>query len=171
MILYPKLYLSSVKEISIDLLEQYQLKGLILDVDNTLIDYDKNMPEGVKEWVEQLKRNNISLCIVSNTNHKEKVEKVAKELDIPYIYFAKKPCKGGLKKAKEILRLESRQIGVVGDQIMTDIIGANRSHMFPILVKPISEKDIWITKIKRPIEHIIIKDFEQKCKQRDELQR
>ena len=149
MILYPKLYLNSVQEISIELLKQYKLKGLILDVDNTLIDYNKNMPSGILNWSETLKKANISLCIVSNSNHKEKVEQVAKKLNIPYIYFAKKPCKSGLKKAKAILKLESEQIGLVGDQIMTDIIGANRMKMFPILVKPISEKDIWITKIKK----------------------
>lgn len=165
MILYPKLYLNSVKDISVELLQEYNLKGLILDVDNTLIDYDKNMPDGVESWTKTLKQAKIKLCIVSNTNHKEKVENVAKKLDIPYIYFAKKPCKSGLKKAKNILNLESNQIGVVGDQIMTDIIGANRCNMFPILVKPINEKDIWITKIKRAVENIIISKY-QKTKRR-----
>lgn len=161
MILYPKLYLNSVKEISLELLQKYNIKGLILDVDNTLIDYDKNMPQGVKEWANSLKQYGIKLCIVSNTNQKEKVENVAKKIDIPYIYFAKKPFKSGLNKAKKILELESNQIGVVGDQILTDIIGANRCKMFPILVKPINEKDIWITKIKRPIENKIIKNYQK----------
>ncbi len=164
MILYPKLYLNSVKEISLEILKKNNLKGLILDVDNTLIDYEKNMPDGTKEWIEKLKQANISLCIVSNTNQKEKVEKVAKKLDIPYIYFAKKPCKSGFKKAQKILKLENEQIGVVGDQIMTDVIGANRSHMFSILVKPIDEKDIWITKIKRPLENKIIEKYQKKEK-------
>ncbi len=161
MILYPKLYLNSVTEISIETLEKYHLKGLILDVDNTLIDINRNMPEGIPEWIENLKKQGISLCIVSNTNHKDKVEEVAKKLEIPYIYFAKKPLKGGFKRAKAILKLENEQIGVVGDQIMTDIIGANRSNMFPILVKPIDEKDIWITKVKRPIENKIIKRYKR----------
>lgn len=164
MILYPKLYLNSVKEISLEVLNKYSLKGLILDVDNTLIDYDKKMPEGVKEWVEELKNSNISFCILSNTNQKQKVENIAKQLDIPYIYFAKKPLKSGFKKAKKILQLESNQIGVVGDQILTDVIGANRSKMFSILVKPIAEKDIWITKIKRPIENKIIKKYQENKK-------
>ncbi len=53
-------------------------------------------------------------------------------------------------------------VGVVGDQIMTDIIGARRSKMFPILVKPISEKDIWITKMKRPLEQKIINAYLKK---------
>lgn len=164
MTLYPKLYLNSVKEISLELLNQYNLKGLILDVDNTLITYDKNMPEGIQEWINQLKQANISLCIVSNSNNKEKVEKVAEKLDIPYIYFAKKPFKSGFIKAKKILNLNVEQIGVVGDQILTDVIGANRMGMFSILVKPIEEKDIWITRIKRPLENKIIKNYIQNKK-------
>lgn len=164
MTLYPKLYLNSVKEISLELLNQYNLKGLILDVDNTLITYNKNMPEGIQEWISQLKQANISLCIVSNSNNKEKVEKVAEKLDIPYIYFAKKPFKSGFIKAKKILNLNVEQIGVVGDQILTDVIGANRMGMFSILVKPIEEKDIWITRIKRPLENKIIKNYIQNKK-------
>ena len=53
---------------------------------------------------------------------------------------------------------------MVGDQILTDVIGANRSHMFPILVKPIDEKDIWITKIKRPLENKIINNYQKNIK-------
>lgn len=164
MLLYPKLYLKNVKEITIELLKTNNLKALILDVDNTLIDYEKNILEGAKQWATNLKENGIKLCIVSNSNHKEKVEKVAKTLEIPYIYFAKKPSKKGLKRAQNLLEVKSEEIGVVGDQILTDIIGANRCKMFPILVKPITEKDIFITKIKRPFEKIIIKKYEKKMK-------
>lgn len=161
MIIYPKLYLDSVKEISMSILKQYDIRGLILDVDNTLIDYDKNMPDGIKEWAKQLNQEGIKLCILSNSNHKEKVEKVANLLKIPYIYLAQKPFKKGFKKAKILLELDEKNIAVVGDQILTDIIGANRSKMFSILVKPINEKDIWITKIKRPIEGKIIKKYKK----------
>ena len=168
MILYPKLYLNNVKEITINILNKYNLKGLALDVDNTLIDYDKNLLEGAEKWAENLKSEGIKLCILSNSNHKNKVENVAKKLNIPYIYFAKKPLKKGFKKAKEMLNLEANQIGVVGDQILTDVIGANKSNMFSILVKPINEKDIFITKIKRPIEQIIINKYLKQAKKSEE---
>ncbi len=157
--LYPKLYLNNVKEINISTLKKYNLKGLILDIDNTLIDYNKNLLEGAEKWAENLKQQGIKLCILSNSNHKNKVENVANKLNIPYIYFAQKPLKKGFNKAKEILKLEPNEIGVVGDQILTDVVGANKSNMFPILVKPIDEKDIFITKIKRPIEQIIINKY------------
>jgi len=162
MILYPKLYLNSVTEISIETLEKYHLKGLILDVDNTLIDIDRNMPEGIPKWVENLKKQGIALCIVSNTNDKDKVEEVVKKLEIPYIYFAKKPLKSGLKKAAKIMNIEPTKIAVVGDQIFTDVLGANRMGMFSILVDPIEEKDIWITKLKRPIEEYIKKQYQKR---------
>ena len=162
MILYPKLYLNSVKEITLDLLNKHNLKGIILDVDNTLIDYHKNIPDGIEEWANNLKQARISLCIASNSNNKEKVEKVAKKLGIPYIYFSMKPLKSGFKKAKNILNLPNEQIAVVGDQILTDIIGANRMKMFSILVKPIAEKDIWITRLKRPLENKIIENYKKK---------
>ena len=90
MLLYPRLYLESVKQITIQMLEQNNIKGLILDVDNTLIDFDKNMPEGIKEWAYNMKENGIKLCIVSNSNHKEKVENTAKKIEVPYIFFPKK---------------------------------------------------------------------------------
>lgn len=157
--LYPKLYLNNVKEINISILKKYNLKGLILDIDNTLIDYNKNLLEGAEKWAENLKQQGIKLCILSNSNHKNKVENVANKLNIPYIYFAQKPLKKGFNKAKEILKLEPNEIGVVGDQILTDVVGANKSNMFPILVKPIDEKDIFITKIKRPVEQIIINKY------------
>ena len=154
--IYPKEYLNSVKEISIDLLEKNNIKGLILDVDNTLIDFDKKMPEGVENWTRNLKNVGIKFCILSNSNKIEKVGAVAEKLNMPFINFAKKPFKSGFKRAQKVLGLQEKQIAVVGDQIMTDVIGANRSKMFSILVKPIDEKDYMLTKIKRPLEKIII---------------
>lgn len=159
MLLYPKEYVNSVKEITIDFIKKYNLKGLILDVDNTLIDYYKKMPEGIIEWSELMKSYGIKLYILSNSNKKEKVETVAKNLNIEYINFAKKPLKTGFLKIRKVMNLESENIGVVGDQILTDVLGANRCKMFSILVKPINEKDIFITKFNRFFENIIIKKY------------
>lgn len=161
MILYPKLYIDNVKEITFEILQENGIKGLILDVDNTLIDYYKNMPDGVKNWCEDLKNKGIKFCIASNSNKKEKVKDVSKKLNIPYIYFAKKPLKMGLNKAKKIMNLEAKEVAVVGDQIFTDVLGANRCKMFSILVNPIEEKDILITIIKRPIENLIKSNYKK----------
>lgn len=159
MILYPKAYFEKITDISIEFLKVHKIEGLILDVDNTLIDYNKVMIDGLEKWVQEMKANDIKLFILSNSNKKNKIEKISKDLQIEYIYFAKKPLKMGFKKTKKILGLNNENIGVVGDQIFTDILGANRCKMFSILVKPINEKDILITKLKRPIEKHIIKKF------------
>ena len=160
-VLYPKEYFNSVKDISIDLLNKYNIKGLILDVDNTLINLDRKMPEGISEWAKNIKENGIKICILSNSNKIDKVGAVAKILNVPYIFFGKKPLKSGFLRAKDILKLDNENIAVVGDQIFTDIIGANRCNMFSILVKPIEEKDYLITRLKRPIERLIINKYKK----------
>lgn len=164
MIFYPKGYFKKVSEISIDYLKENKIKGLILDVDNTLIDYYKNISEETIRWANKLKQNEIKMYILSNSNKKEKVKEVAQKLELEYSYFGMKPLKRGFKKAKQILGLENSEIAVIGDQLFTDVIGANRMKMFSILVEPIEEKDILITLIKRPIENYIKKKYIENVK-------
>ena len=159
--LYPKEYLNSVKDITLDLLNKNNIKGLILDVDNTLINLDRKMPAGVADWAKKLKEKGIKICILSNSNKIDKIDQVAKIIDVPYIFFGKKPLKSGFLRAKDLLKLDNENIAVVGDQIFTDVLGANRCEMFSILVKPIQEKDYLLTRIKRPLEKYIIKRYEK----------
>ncbi len=159
MILYPNVYFKSITEVTYEYLIENNIKALILDVDNTLIDYERNLSYSVIKWVEELKNKNIKMYIVSNSNHQKKVKHVADKLKLDYIFFAMKPLKYGFKKAKKNLGLQSKQIAVIGDQIFTDVIGANRMKMHSILVEPIKEKDIWITRIKRPIENAIKRKY------------
>ncbi len=160
--LYPKLYLNNVKEITIDLLNKYKIKGLILDIDNTLIDFDEVLLSGCEEWCKTLNKQGIKMCILSNTNKLHKVKKIAEILNLEYLYFAHKPNKKGFKKAKNILNLEPQNIAVVGDQVFTDVYGGNRCNMFTILTKPIDTRDIWITRLKRPLEKIVLHRYLKK---------
>ena len=164
MLVYPKFYCDNVRAVTLEFLKKYNIKGIILEVDNTLIDYYRNFEDGTIEWVNNLKEAGIKFYIVSNSNKLEKVESVAKSLEVPFIHFAKKPFKTGFLKAKEKMGLNAENIAAIGDQIMTDVIGANRCKMFSILVKPIAEKDIFITRVKRPIENKIIKNYLKKIK-------
>ena len=159
--MYPKAYFNNIKDITIEFLQTHNIKGLLIDVDNTLIDYNKNILDGVKEWIDKMRDEGIKLCILSNTNNKLKVQNVSRYLDIPYIFFAMKPLKNGFKKGMKKLKLESKNIAVIGDQLLTDVLGANRSNMYSILVKPIAEKDILVTKIKRPLENFVIKRYRE----------
>lgn len=87
---------------------------------------------------------------------------VAETLNLPYFNLATKPFKRGFKKAINLLEEKEENIAAVGDQIFTDVIGANRCKLYSILVKPIAEKDLLVTKIKRPLENIIIKRYLRK---------
>lgn len=164
MILYPKAYFNNVREIKIEFLKENNIKALILDVDNTLIDYDKYLAKETIKWAENLKENGIKLYILSNSNKKQKVKEVAEKLGIKYKYFGIKPLKRGFKKIQKELQEEPKNIGVVGDQIFTDVIGGNRCKMFTILVEPIAEKDIWITVLKRPLENRIKRKYIERKK-------
>ena len=178
--IYPNLYYTKVEEITIQELIKNKIKLLILDVDNTLIDYYKNLSDSVINWSKEMKGQGIKLYILSNTNEGEtdgSVEseacsqrmfkiltegqkltttKVAQKLNIPYKHFAMKPLKRGFKKIEKETQIQAENIAVVGDQIFTDVLGGNRSGMFTILVEPIdNKKDYWYTAWKRPIENKI----------------
>ena len=73
-----------------------------------------------------------------------------------------KPFKRGFTRAVDILKIEEKNIAVIGDQIFTDVLGANRMKMYSILVDPIKEKDIFITVLKRPVENYIKKMYIRK---------
>lgn len=160
--LYPNKYFHKVEEITIEFLQKNKIKALILDIDNTLIDYNKKMSKDVEQWAKDLKGQGMKLYILSNTNHKEKVEKVANAIGVQYRNLAKKPLKSGFLKVQKELKEKSENIGVVGDQIFTDIIGGNRCKMFTILVDPIDEKDFWYTAWKRPLENRIKQKYNNK---------
>ena len=159
--IYPKAYLNNVQEITIQFLLENKIKALILDVDNTLIDYYKNLSKDVIDWAHRLQGQGIKMYILSNTNKKEKVETVANKLEIPYRLFARKPSKSGFLKIQKEINVEPENIGVVGDQIFTDVIGGNRCKMYTILVDPVTPKDYWYTAWKRPIENKIKQKFKK----------
>ena len=101
MILLPKLQVNKITDIKIKVLEEKNIKGLILDVDNTLIDLDKNPLDGIKEWINNVKENGIKICIASNSIKKKKVKKIANELNVPYVYFSVKPTKWRTQESKK----------------------------------------------------------------------
>lgn len=157
---YPDKEFNTVLDITPEFLKQHNIEVIFLDIDNTLIDYEQNVIEGLEQWTENLKKKNIKFCIVSNTNKIKKAEKISKMLSIPYINLAIKPFKIGFKKAKNILKTEdNKKIAVVGDQVMTDIFGANRCGMYSILVKPLQTKDIFVTRLNRILEKKILKHY------------
>lgn len=160
--LKPKAQFDKVTDITAKFLKKNKINAVILDVDNTLIDLDRKPLKDIEKWADSLKDEKIKICIASNSIKKEKVTKVAKKLDVPFIYFSTKPLKRGLKKAKKILKEENENIAEIGDQLFTDVLGANRMKMFSILTKPISGEKTKLGALKRKIEKTYLKKIEGK---------
>lgn len=154
--LKPVLKYRGVQYIDLKVLRELNVLGILLDVDNTLIDYKHNMTNEVKAWVDEAKNFGFKLMILSNSNNISKVKKVAEMLDLKYIKSAKKPLKGGFNCAAKILDIKPKNLAMVGDQLFTDVLGANLMEMISIYVDPIDKKEAWYTKWKRPIESFIL---------------
>jgi uncharacterized protein len=157
----PSLFIKKVQDIELGFLEGRNIKGLILDIDNTLVpSYIKEADDAVVEWIENVKKRGFKVCIVSNAS-KSRVIEFNKRLRLFAIHRATKPGTRSFKKAMKIMELGSKEIAVVGDQIFTDIYGGNRIGMYTILVKPIHEAESFFVKLKRYPERYILKKYKE----------
>ncbi len=157
--LKPNAAFDSIASIDYDFLKNNNIKGILLDIDNTLIDKSKVLEDKIINWIINAKNNGFLFYILTNTSNKDKVIKVAEALDIPFINFARKPSKKGFIKAAQLLNLPFKSIAMVGDQVFTDVIGANRVGMFSIYVKPINKNEYFYTAWKRPLERLVLKHY------------
>ena len=172
---FPDRYVNRITDLDSDFFTKEDIKGVIIDVDNTVIDVKKNLIDGLVEWRDELKAKGIDVVILSNTIDKIKVSKIADLLDVDYFTFGRKPNTGGFMKAKRHLELDVENIAVIGDQIFTDVLGANRAGMLSVLVNPLHEhNDYFITKWKRPLEEKVLtkylKHIEEKEKNPEKYQ-
>lgn len=132
-------------------------KVVFADLDNTLIAW--NHPKATQElinWLDRLNDFGIQVIVLSN-NNKDRVEKAVAHTGVTHIPSAFKPCKKGFEKAFSLVNQPKENIIMVGDQVITDIVGANRFKIDSVLVKPILASDAWNTKFNRLIEYNILK--------------
>ncbi len=136
-LLQPDLVLDgSILTMSPDLLAQYNLKGLILDVDDTLVPIRQaETNPDVARWMAQIKAV-ASVWLVSNNMNAHRISRIAHLLDVPYLTSAGKPSGRKLKLALAAMDLPVEQVAMVGDRLFTDIIAGNRVGLFTILVDP-----------------------------------
>ncbi len=159
MIFKPTYILKSVTEISADFMAEKNLKGLILDLDNTLTTHNNPHPaEKVTDWIDKMKSIGIKMMIVSN-NNSQRVTPFAKNLGLDFVANGKKPLSTGFNKAQEIMNIPFSEIAIVGDQIFTDILGANLKRVRTIYVHPIELESTFFFKIKRFLEKPFLKGF------------
>ena len=159
---YPRIKVDTIYDINIDELETNNIRGLILDIDNTLVGHGIiEADSNVLEWIEKVKKTGMKICIVSN-NTKDRVIKFTESLKIPAIHRASKPRKKAFIKAAKMMDLLPHEVAVIGDQIFTDILGGNRLGMITVLVNPVDFKEPFFIKIKRFFEKIVMIGFDKK---------
>ncbi len=155
-ILYPDFKYKNIEEIDFSSLKKMGIKGVILDIDNTLVEpHTPVADERTIKLVSFLKNEGFKVCIVSN-NIFERAKKFADSIPVDFICDGNKPAKKPFYLALEKLRLKPFEVAVVGDQIFTDIWGANRWGFISVLVKPVCEKEGKFVKLKRIFERMIV---------------
>lgn len=160
--LYPDLFLNEVYELDTNILKEKAIRGIILDMDNTLVAWgSSSIHPRILNWVKGLKEEGFRLFIVSNSTP-FKGEKLARELDIPALWHAIKPRKKAFRHALGEMGLKPDETAVIGDQIFTDVLGGNRMGLFTILVPQLSPRDFFGTKIVRMLEKRVLLRIEQK---------
>jgi HAD superfamily phosphatase (TIGR01668 family) len=144
--------LRRVNLITPKLLETYGIRGLLLDLDNTLTTHDNPRPaEGVPEWIACMQESGIRMCIVSN-NHPPRVQPFAEALGLDFVCEGKKPLSKGFREAKARMQLPWEALAVVGDQIFTDVLGANLKRLKCLFVFPIEHETTRFFRFKRQME-------------------
>lgn len=158
----PDFMFNTFDEATVEFLVANKIKGVILDIDNTLEPYEHPHPgEHVKKWLADLRDAGIGAAFVSN-NDKERVELFNAELGLPAYYKAKKPFKKNLLRAMNDIGSTKENTVLMGDQVFTDVWAARNAGIKAILVPPINDKKDFFTKLKRVLEKPIIKKYRKK---------
>jgi HAD superfamily phosphatase (TIGR01668 family) len=152
----PDEHVESILEITPGKLKDHGIKGIITDLDNTLVEWDRPdaTPELLK-WITLMKESDISITIVSNNNEK-RVEHFSTPVELPFIYKARKPMTKAFSRAMRDMDVKKEEIVIVGDQIFTDVFGGNLLGVHTILVVPMAKNDGTLTKINRKMERYLL---------------
>ena len=157
----PDIYVQSIYKINYDALKKRKIKCLLFDLDNTLASYEENVPsDDVKELFLMLSKS-FKIIILSNAT-KKRLYPFKNILNVDVAYSSHKPFKKKYVKIMNLYNYKPEEIACIGDQLMTDILGANKRGCLSILVNSIGTKEpIW-TRFNRFFERFILKSLAKK---------
>lgn len=168
-ILYPCEYVESVFSIDYEKIYNRGYKALIFDIDNTLVPHGKDATPEIEELIKQIQQIGFKVLFLSN-NTEDRVKSFMKNMDCClYINDAEKPKREGYLKAIELLNEDKHNIIYIGDQLFTDIYGANKCGIDSILVKYIGYYKKDKKGIKRNIEKILLKKYNNNKRYKNRL--
>ena len=162
---FPDDYKMSTYVIPFEELYEEGFRGVIFDIDKTLVPHGAPADDRAKKLFARLKEIGFSSCLISN-NQEARVKKYHQDIHTNYIYKAHKPSTKNYKKAMEIMGTDDSNTLFVGDQLFTDVWGAKRSGIRNILVKPIHPKEEIQIVLKRYLEKIVLHFYKKKQKKR-----
>lgn len=160
---YPDDYVASTYVIKFEELYQKGYRGLIFDIDNTLVPHGFPADERAIQLFERLRRIGFDTCLISN-NQEPRVKPFAEQVNSKYVFDAHKPSTKNYKKAMELMKTEEETTIFVGDQLFTDVWGAKRTGIKSILVKPIHPKEEIQIVLKRYLERIVLHFYKKEKK-------
>ncbi len=160
---YPKEYLDSVYGIDFEGFYRKGYRGIIFDIDNTLVPHGAPADERAKELFGRLKGLGFSCCLLSN-NQRPRVEMFNEEIQVHFIENAHKPSVKNYRRAMELMHTDLKSTLFVGDQLFTDVYGANRAGIYSVLVKPIHPKEEIQIVLKRYLERVVLYFYKRKDK-------
>ena len=158
----PNDYVQSVFQIDIEKLANSGFKGIITDLDNTLVGWDVKTPtKEIQEWFKKANDLGLTITIVSNNNEK-RVSGFSKDLDVDFIFKARKPMGRAFKKAIQHMNIKPEETIIIGDQMLTDVLGGNNNGLYTIMVVPVKKTDGFLTRLNRIIERRLLNYFKRK---------
>ncbi|MCL6456686.1 MAG: YqeG family HAD IIIA-type phosphatase [Gorillibacterium sp.] len=156
--LVPRQRVATIYELALAELWSQGIRGIITDLDNTLVGATVPLatPELV-EWLKHLEDLGFKVVIVSN-NREARVSKFAEPLGLPFVFSARKPANAAFHRALAIMNLPSEQVMMLGDQMLTDVLGGNRLGLYTVLVHPVSLiGEGFFTRVNRRIEKMALR--------------
>ena len=169
-IFYPDDYLDSTYVIDFDSLYQRGYRGIIFDIDNTLVPHGAPADERARRLFAHLKELGFSCCLLSN-NQLLRVEMFNRDIHVHYLENAHKPSVKGYEKAMQKMGTNRQNTLFVGDQLFTDVFGARRTGIYSILVKPIHPKEEIQIVLKRYLEKIVLFFYRRSLRRKSRDQR
>lgn len=152
---FPDEYVASTYEIPFETLYEEGYRGLIFDIDNTLVMHGAPADDRAKELFARLKNIGFSCCLLSN-NQEPRVKMFNEDIQVNYIFNAHKPSVTNYEKAMKLMGTDKTNTIFVGDQLFTDVWGAKRTGIRNILVQPIHPKEEIQIVFKRKLEKIVL---------------
>ncbi len=158
----PDMYQQSIYTIDYQMLLDKGIKCLLFDLDNTLVPItDRKPTKKLKELFDDLKSKGFKVIIFSNS-HRKRLKPFKEELNVDCCASARKPFKEKFLLILREYRYSVNEVAIIGDQILTDILGGNKVGILTVLINPISNKDFFLTKINRFRERRIMKKLRDK---------